>query len=67
MAYLKGTKQECIEYDVFVTENENYPFNDNWANPIEIEGNWYILKHNDYDSEMELVSELPPQNLEIHG
>lgn len=38
---------------------------DNYANPIEIEGEFYILKHVDYDSEMKLVNELPPQNLEI--
>lgn len=59
MYYKGANKQECINYDVFVTENENYPFNDNWANPIEINGEWYILKNKNYDTEMELVSELP--------
>ena len=63
--YYKGTQQECINYDVFVMQNENYPYNDNWANPIEIEGSWYILKHEDYDSEMQLVNELPSQDLNL--
>lgn len=57
--YYIGTQQECINYDVFVTQNENYPYNDNWANPIEIEGNWYILKHEDYECNLPTVNELP--------
>ena len=68
--YYKATYQQCVDYDKLVTEGEKinatYP-NDNYANPIEIEGEFYILKHEDYDSEMELVSDLPPQNLEIDG
>ena len=63
--YYKGTQQECINYDDFVTANEKYLKGDNWANPIEIEGECYILKHQKYTSEMELVNELPPQNLEL--
>lgn len=62
--YYKGTQQECIDYDNQVTQGEHYVQNDNWANPIEIEGVWYILKHENYECEMELVDELPPQNLE---
>ena len=68
--YYKGTYQECIDYDNQVTIgekiNDTYP-NDNYANPIEIDGEFYILKHENYNSEMELVDELPPQNLEIDG
>ena len=63
--YYKGTNKECIAYDEFVTANEKYLKGDNWANPIEIEGEWYILKHEKYTSEMELVNELPPQELII--
>jgi hypothetical protein len=33
-------------------------------NTQEIEGSCYIFKHKKYTSEMELVNELPPQNLE---
>jgi len=57
--YYKGTQEECIIYDSLVTSNEKYPFNDNWANPIEIEGSWYILKHEKYNSDLEVVNELP--------
>tara|TARA_S200002703_G_scaffold131511_1_gene119072 strand:+ start:303 stop:500 length:198 start_codon:yes stop_codon:yes gene_type:complete len=62
--YYKGTQQECIDYDVFVTQNENYFQNDNWANPIEREGSYYILKHEDYEAEIELVEELPQVDIE---
>ena len=64
MLWYKGTNQECINYDNQVTEKEGYVKGDNWANPQEIEGIWYILKHQKYTSEMELVNKLPPQNLE---
>ena len=57
--YYKGTQQECIDYDNQVTQAENYVQNDNWANPIEIDDNWYILKHEDYECDLELVDELP--------
>jgi len=57
--YYNGTYEECELYDKQVTENENYPYNDNWANPIEIEGSWYILKHEKYSSDLEVLNELP--------
>jgi hypothetical protein len=57
--YYKGTYEECKSYDEQVTQNEKYPFNDNWANPIEIEGSWYVLKHENYESQMQLVVNLP--------
>lgn len=63
--WYKGTEQQCINYDEFVTSNENYVKSDNWANPVEIEGSWYILKHEKYEANMELVNELPEQNLDI--
>jgi hypothetical protein len=65
MAYYIGNLENCQAYDKNVSEKENYLKGDNWANPQEIEGSWYILKHEKYTSEMELVSELPPQELTI--
>ena len=65
MAYYIGNLEICQAYDKNVSEKENYLKGDNWANPIEIEGSWYILKHEKYTSEMELVNELPPQELTI--
>lgn len=61
MEWYKGTEQECISYDVFVTSNEKYVKGDNWANPIKIKGSWYIQKHEKYEANMELVNELPKQ------
>ena len=67
MYYKSQNIENCKAYDKLVTEGEKinatYP-NDNYANPIEIEGEFYILKHEDYESEMELVNELPPQDTE---
>jgi hypothetical protein len=58
--YYKGTQQECLAYDKKVTAAKKYQgVTKNWANPIEIEGSWYILKHEKYSSDLELVSELP--------
>ena len=54
MDYYIGTEQECIDYDTFVTENENYIEGDNWANPIKnpTEYKWAILKHPKYTTEL---------------
>lgn len=65
--YYKGTYQECIQYDKLVTKGEKINAihkEDNYANPIEINGEFYILKHEKYNSEMELVDELPQQDIE---
>lgn len=66
--YYKATYKQCVDYDKLVTEGEKinatYP-NDNYANPIEIDGQFYILKHKDYESEMQLVSKLPKQDIEL--
>lgn len=67
--YYKGIYQECLNYDKLVTESEKinaFHKGDNYANPIEINGEFYILKHEKYDSEMELVSELPQQDIELN-
>ena len=65
MEWYKGTEHQCINYDVFVTSNEKYVKGDNWANAVEIDGSWYILKHDNYTTDLELINELPPQNLDI--
>ena len=65
--YYKGTEQECLAYDQTVTDAEKYPIEgDNWANPIEIDGSWYILKHDKYSTDLELVNELPQAPIEIN-
>jgi hypothetical protein len=65
--YYKGTEQECLEYDAQVTEGEVYPIEgDNWANPIERDGSWYILRHEKYLCQMNLVNELPQTPIEIN-
>jgi len=65
--YYKGTQQECIDYDATVTAAKNYQgVTKNWANPVEIEGVWYILKHENYDCSLNTVDKLPQQqNKEI--
>lgn len=63
--YYYGTYEQCKAYDEKVTAGENYVFNDNWANPVEIESVWYILKHENYECDLPTVNELPQQDIEI--
>ena len=66
--YYKGTHQECLNYDKLVTESEKinaFYKGDNYANPIEINGEFYILKHDNYTADLELVNELPEQEENI--
>lgn len=45
MPFYKGTFQECEAYDDEVVAGENYgPSTTNWATPVEIDGDWYIMK-----------------------
>lgn len=58
--WYKGTKTECENYNNTVTTGENYSgTTTKWAEPIEINGSFYINKHADYTASMEEVSELP--------
>ena len=61
--YYKGTKTECEAYNLKVyngTESiKQDPFTTSYASIKEIEGQFYILKHKDFDSNMEEVNELP--------
>ena len=61
--YYKGTNTECEDYNLEVyngTESmKQDPFTTSYASIQEIEGQFYILKHEDFDSNMQEVSELP--------
>jgi len=61
--YYKGTKTECEDYNLEVyngTESMNQdPFTNSYASIQEIEGQFYILKHEDFSSNMQEVNELP--------
>ena len=61
--YYKGTKTECEAYNLEVyngTESMNQdPFTTSYASIQEIEGEFYIFKHEDFDSNMQEVNELP--------
>jgi len=59
--YYYGTYKKCKAYDEKVTQGESYVKNDNWANPIDIDGVWYILKHKTYECNLPTVNELPQQ------
>lgn len=67
MNYYKGTQQQCEEYLSLVNSSENYQgTTTTWSDIIEREGNFYILKHEKYSSDLEL-SDLPniPENEDI--
>lgn len=58
--YYKGTKKECENYNKLVTASFNFQgVTNSWSKVQEINGCFYIDKHDNYDSEMELVNELP--------
>ena len=69
--YYKGTNTECEAYNLEIyngTESmKQDPFTTSYASIQEIEGQFYILKHEDFDSNMQEVSELPidPTNTEL--
>ena len=61
--YYKGTNTECKDYNLEVyngTESMKAdPFTTSYASIQEIENNFYILEHKDFNSNMDKVSELP--------
>ena len=60
--YYIGTLQQVTEYNEQVTAGENYQGETTrWSDPIEGETNWAIIVHPSYESEMELVEELPEE------
>jgi hypothetical protein len=66
MQYIKATKKQCEAYNAEVTQVENYQgTTSQWANVKEIEGSFYIAKHPNYSTELEIVNELPVVNEEI--
>ena len=68
MYYKSQNIEDCKAYDKLVTESEKinaFYKGDNYANPIEINGEFYILKHDNYTADLELVNELPEQEENI--
>jgi len=61
--YYKGTNTECEAYNLEIyngTESmKQDPFTTSYASIKEIEGQFYILKHKDFNSNMQEVNELP--------
>jgi hypothetical protein len=61
--YYRGSKSQCEAYNLEVyngTESmKQDPFTTSYASIQEIEGQFYILKHEDFDSNMQEVNELP--------
>ena len=66
--YYKGTKTECEAYNLKVyngTESiKQDPFTTSYASIKEIKGQFYILKHKDFESNMQEVNQ-PPKNTEL--
>lgn len=57
--YYKGTKEQCEAYNLEVSQGENYQGSTTkWAELQEIEGGFYILKNDKYNSEMEMVDNI---------
>ena len=66
--YYKGTKSQCEDYNLEVYNGtasmKQDTFTTSYASIQEIEGQFYILKHKDFESNMDEVSQ-PPKNTEI--
>jgi len=64
--YYKGTNTECEAYNLEIyngTESmKQDPFTTSYASIKEIEGQFYILKHKDFESNMEEVNQVPNNN-----
>ena len=66
MEYIKGTEAECLAYDAEVTAGENYTGGTvRWAEPMEIDGYYYILVKDRYPTTLTTVTELPTIDEEI--
>ena len=66
--YYKGTKKQCQDYNKEVYNGTSSmlddPFTLSYASIIEIETEFYILKHVDFNSDtMHIVNELPVKNI----
>ena len=58
--YFKGTKKQCIAYNDKVSKSEKYKgVTCQFDVVIEINNFFYITKHPNYSSDMEIVNELP--------
>ena len=61
--YYTGSKSQCEDYNLEVYNGKESmkqdPFTTSYASIQEIEGQFYILKHKDFESNMDEVSELP--------
>jgi len=66
--YYKGTKSQCEDYNLEVYNGtasmKQDTFTTSYASIQEIEGQFYILNHKDFESNMDEVSQ-PPKNTEI--
>lgn len=63
--WYKGTEQECVYYNYLVTKAKNYQgITRTWSSIVERGEDYYVKKHEGYDSEMELVESLPDAELE---
>ena len=61
--FYKGNKSQCEDYNLEVYNGVESmkidPFTTSYALIQEVKGKFYILKHEDFDSNMQEVSELP--------
>ena len=58
--YYKGTQEECDAYNAYVAECEGYHDTTTaWADTYCIEEVCYIIKHESYEADMEIVNEIP--------
>ena len=58
--YYRGTQAECDAYNALVTQGEKYHDTTTaWADTYCIDDVCYILKHPDYETNLEIVTTIP--------
>lgn len=61
--WYKGTKEQCQGYDQMVCLKDGISKPNNWYNAIEIDGDFYILKHPKHEFGMVFIEDIPSQNI----
>jgi len=64
MQFIKGTFEQCEQYNTIVCAGEKYQgVTQRWADVIECDGYYAILYNRNYNTNLELTTEINPINL----
>ena len=62
MVFYKGTKKKIQNYISMIDGSQNYQgVTNTWAEPMEVSGDWYVIKHPGYPATDGLIEAEPPE------